>query len=184
MRHVPRADRWFPTTHDELRRTPIAVREWLGWPDSLTERLADHLGDRVQVRVLSEREDRLLIDEREHLGMMARKGRIREVQLEIRGEPYVVARTVFPDATARVMNHALRQLGTRSLGSLLFGALRAPVSCREFTRLERHSSLWRTLGDHLPVAVHSFWARRALHVLRGQPLLVTEVFLPRLSLLD
>ena len=176
---MPRADRWFPTTSATLRRAPDNVRDWLGWPDSLTERVAEHLGDRVQVRVLSERYDRLLTDERTHLDVRAHTARIREVQLEVRGVPYVVARTVFPDATARVMNNALRQLGTRSLGSLLFGALRAPVQRREFTQLESKSALFCVLRDHLADRA-DLWARRALHVLQGQPLLVTEVFLPAL----
>jgi chorismate lyase len=180
MRHVPRADRWFPTTATQLRRVPFDAQVWLGWPDSLTERLADQLGDRVQVCVLSERQGRLLSDEREHLDIVACTARVREVRLELRGEPYVVARTVFPDATARVMNHALRRLGTRSLGSLLFGALRAPVQAREFARLDPTSSLWRLLGEHLPEDAERLWARRALHLLQGRPLVVTEIFLPRL----
>jgi chorismate--pyruvate lyase len=180
MRYVRRADRWQPITSAVLHRTPNSVRDWLGWPDSLTERLSDHLGERVKVHVLSERIDRLLADEREHLATMSRIARVREVRLEVRGTPYVVARTVFPDSTARVMNNALKQLGSRSLGSLLFGAVRAPVSVRELTSLQPHSSLWRVLHRHLPSHSAPMWARRALHRLHGQPLLVTEIFLPQL----
>jgi chorismate lyase len=78
------------------------------------------------------------------------------------------------------MNHALGKLGTRSLGSLLFGALRAPVHSREFTRLEPESSLHRLLRNHLPDVTEPVYARRAVHLLSGEPLLVTEVFLPGL----
>jgi chorismate--pyruvate lyase len=180
MRHVPRSDRWFAATATALRRASFDARVWLGWPDSLTERLAQHIGDRVQVRVLSERRDRLLSGEREHLNVVSRTARVREVQLEVGGAPYVVARTVFPETTARVMHYALRGLGTRSLGSLLFGALRAPVQTREFARLDPASSLWRILSRHLPDNAQHLWARRALHRLQGQPLVVTEIFLPRL----
>jgi chorismate lyase len=180
MRYVRRADRWHPITSAVLQRVPDPAREWLGWPDSLTERLSGHLNDRVQVRVLSERIDRLLADEREHLATMSRVARIREVRLEVRGSPYVVARTVFPDSTARVMNSALKQLGSRSLGSLLFGTVRAPVSAREFMHMQSHSTLWCVLRRHLPGDSSALWARRALHRLQGQPLLVTEIFLPEL----
>jgi len=180
MRHVPRADRWHPTTAAELRNVPASEKTWLAWPDSLTERLCNHLGGPVQVNVLSERQGRLLTSEREHLAVRAHTARIREVQLEVRGEPYVVARTVFPDTTARVMDQALRHLGTRSLGSLLFGALRAPVRSREFSRMTPDCALWRALHVHLPEATTKLWARRALHLLQEQPLLVTEIFLPRL----
>ena len=180
MRHTPRANRWCLTNSHELQRAPVAARSWIGWPDSLTERIGARLDGAVRIRVLSERIDRLMIDEREHLGSIARSARIREVQLEVRDQPVVLARTVFADSTARVMNHALRRLGTRSLGSLLFGALRAPVRTREFTQLSTQSALWRVMAAHLPADVHSPWARRALHLLQGHPLLVTEIFLPRL----
>jgi chorismate lyase len=180
MRHVPRSNRWFATTATALRSAPPEVRAWLAWPDSLTERLASHLDEEVGVRVLSERQDLLSSDERIHLAVVPRRARVREVQLEARGSAYVVARTVFPDSTARVMDGALRRLGPRSLGSLLFGALRAPVQAREFARLDPKSLLWRALGDHVPHQARRLWARRALHSLRGEPLLVTEIFLPRL----
>jgi chorismate lyase len=179
-RFTPRANRWFPTNLHELQRVPPASRRWIGWPDSLTERIGERLDGAVQVRVLSERVDRLLVDEREHLGIVARSARIREVQLEVRGHPVVVARTVFADSTARVMDHALRRLGTRSLGSLLFGALRAPVRTREFVQLSTDSSLVQVMSKYLPADVNRLWARRALHLLQGRPLLVTEIFLPRL----
>lgn len=179
-RYTPRANRWLNTNSHELRHVPHAYRTWIGWPDSLTERIGEQLDGAVQVHVLSERLDRLLADEREHLGVLARSARIREVQLEVRGQPVVLARTVFADSTARVMNHALRRLGTRSLGSLLFGALRADVQTREFTQLSAESALWRVMARHLPADVHRPWARRALHLLQGHPLLVTEIFLPRL----
>jgi chorismate--pyruvate lyase len=183
-RYVPRADRWYASTAAALQHLPAPVRDWVGWPDSLTERLADHLADPVRVRVLSERHDRLLNDEREHLQLLVRSARVREAQLEVRDTPYVIARTAFPDATARVMDHALRRLGSRSLGTLLFGVPRAPVRARQFARLEPHSALWRTLaGDirpNVPPETRHLWARRTLHMLHGQPLLVTEVFLPRL----
>jgi chorismate--pyruvate lyase len=179
-RYVQRADRWDSITPTALQRTPASARDWLGWPDSLTERLAQHLGDRVQVHVLSERVDRLLPDEREHLGTISRTARIREIRLEVRDMPFVVARTVFPESTARAMNNALIQLGTRSLGSLLFGTRRAPVCARELMHMQPNSALWRVLRCHLPSDSGPLWARRALHRLQGQPLLVTEIFLPQL----
>jgi len=158
----------------------MLIRSWLSWPDSLTERVAAHLQGSVQVRVLSERVARILPDEQQHLWMRGRIARIREVQLEVRGVPYVVARTVFPESTAHVMNDALTRLGTRSLGSLLFGPKRAPVVMREWIALEGSSMLRRLLHAHLPAESASLWARRALHLLADEPLLVTEIFLPAL----
>ena len=179
-RHIARADRWQPTNSPALRKAPDAIQEWLAWPDSLTEKLATQLHGRVQIRVLSERRDRLMADERAHLAVVVRTARVREVQLEVHETGYVVARTVFPDSTARVMDQALCRLGNRSLGSLLFGAVRAPVRTREFLRLTPQAALWRVLHSSLPSGASHLWARRAVHLLDGEPLLVTEIFLARM----
>jgi chorismate lyase len=176
--HVPRHERWHLTDSHRLQRVPLPARHWLALRTSLTSHLGGHFGAGVTVRVLSERHDRFLASERELLGVTARAGRIREVQLEVRGRPYVVARTVFPISTARGLNRGLLHLGNRALGSLLFGAMRAPATLRQYASLTPNSALWRTLQTHLPDGARQLWARRALHVLHGRPLLVTEVFLP------
>jgi chorismate lyase len=156
----------------------VPARHWLALRTSLTAHLGAHFGATVTVRVLSERHDLFLAAERELLGVTARAGRIREVQLEVRGRPYVIARTVFPKSTARGLNRGLLHLGNRALGSLLFGAMRAPATLRQYASLTPNSTLWRTLRTHLPDDARQLWARRALHVLHGRPLLVTEIFLP------
>ncbi len=177
---MPRAERWRTIDTRSLQTLPTAAADWIALPTSLTAHLASQLGDEVRVRVLSERHDRFLASEHDLLCTPARAGRIREVQLEVRGTPFVVARTVFPAATARVANRALMRLGTRALGSLLFGAMRAPASVRQYIKVCSRSSLWRTLHTHLPECAGHLWARRALHRLHGEPLLVTEIFLPSL----
>lgn len=177
---MPRTERWHPIEPRSLHRVPEPARAWIALPTSLTARLAAHLGCEIRVRVLSERHDRFLTSERELLATPARAGRVREVQLEAHGEPFVVARTVFSTSTARGTHGALLHLGTRALGSLLFGAMRAPASTRQYASLSPASSLWRALRTHLPHEPHQLWARRALHSLHGHPLLVTEIFLPRL----
>ena len=175
---MPRIERWFDTDSPSFHHIAEPQRTWLALRSSLTKRLAEHFGAEVAVRVLSERHDRFLTSERYLLETIARSGRIREVQLEIGGRPYVVARTVFPAHTARGANRALLQLGNRALGSLLFGAMRAPASLRQFICLYPSSSLWHVLRSHLPEDAQQLWARRALHRLHGRPLLVTEIFLP------
>jgi chorismate lyase len=81
-------------------------------------------------------------------------------------------------STARGLNRGLLHLGNRALGSLLFGAMRAPATLRQYASLTPNSSLWRRLRTYLPSDTKQLWARRTLHVLHGRPLLVTEVFLP------
>lgn len=179
-RYVPRAERWYPLEGRSLHPIGEPARTWIELPSSLTARLTTHLQCDIRVRVLSERHDRFIASERELLGTAARSGRVREVQLEANGVPYVVARTVFSTETARGTHGALLHLGTRALGSLLFGAMRAPATVRQYARLTPVSSLWRALHTHLPDSADRLWARRALHSLQGHPLLVTEIFLPRL----
>jgi chorismate lyase len=179
-RHISRHERWFATESTRLHPIPLPARHWVMLRTSLTAHIAQELDAPVSVRVLSERRDRFLRSERELLGVTSRIGRVREVQLEVRGQPYVVARTVFPESTARGLNRGLLQLGNRALGSLLFGAMRAPVALRQYTLMTPSSSLWRMLRGHLPTNATRLWARRAVHSLHGRPLLVTEVFLPGL----
>jgi chorismate--pyruvate lyase len=179
-RHVPRPERWTTLDARCVRSIPEPARQWVTLGTSLTAALATHLGEEVKVRVLSERHGRFFANERDLLGTLARAGRIREVQLEVRGVPYIVARTVFPHGTARGANRTLLHLGTRALGSLLFGAMSAPTTVRQYIELRPQSSLWGALHDHLPREADRLWARRALHLLQGRPLLVTEVFLPTL----
>lgn len=177
-RYLPRHERWQATARLHLHALAPSVRAWIALRTSLTAQLAAHARGSVTVRVLSERFDRFLPAERAVLN--SARGRVREVQLEVAGCPYVVARTVFPMRTALSANRALLRLGDRALGSLLFGVLRAPAVARHHTRLTPQSALWRALRSHLPQEASYLWARRAVHLLQGQPLLVTEIFLPAL----
>ena len=52
---------------------------------------------------------------------------------------------------------------------------RCPLRYRQLTV---HDALYRKACGLLEEAPRSLWARRSLFVLRGTPLLVTEVFLP------
>lgn len=156
---------------------PQPVRRWLALRTSLTAALAARFGDEVRVCVLSERRARFLPSERAALRTAARVGRIREVRLQIGAIGYVVARTAFPESTARAANRRLLRLGNRALGSLLFGSMRAPAATREFASLCPSSSLWQALRTHLPRTAAQLWARRAVHLFRGRPLVVTEIFL-------
>ena len=177
---MPRVERWFDTDSSALHPIAEPQRTWIALRTSLTAHLGQHFGAAVSVRVLSERHDRFLTSERLLLDTLARSGRVREVQLEVEGRPYVVARTVFPAHTARGANRSLLHLGNRALGSLLFGAMRAPATVRQFIGLYPSASLWRVMQPYLPGDAHRLWARRALHLLHGRPLLVTEIFLPAL----
>lgn len=139
----------------------------LGWirdPGSLTARLVARAGGSFRVRLTRLAWARPTRDERQQLGLPHREwALIREVVLEGRGQPWVVARSVIPRRSLAGRNRQLRRLGNRPLGAFLF---RDPGLRRDDVRVVR------TADGH--------WGRRSRFLLRGRPLLVAEYFLPAL----
>lgn len=106
-------------------------------------------------------------------------GWVREVLLRCEDQPLVFARTVMPVGILRGHYRALRHLGSRPLGSLLFGRdtiRRGPltVACLGPAHHLRQRAEALT-GQDRPA-----WARRSVFRVGAKPILVTEVFLPTL----
>ena len=173
--------RWFFQSVSRDQRLPADMAQWVIGTDSLTRRLRERCAERFAVRRLSEGWQRPLRDEERQLRL--RHGRlawVREVALCCDGQPLILARSVIPASSLRGRNGALRLLGNRPLGELLFsgaGTRRAPL---RLARLRRHDALAVRLGRHAGRDMQGYWARQARHLLHGKPLLVTEVFLPEL----
>lgn len=137
---------------------------WIRDPGSLTARLVARAGGTFRVRVQRLAWARPALDERLQLRIPGGEwALIREVILEGRGVPWVVARSVIPRHTLAGPNRRLRHLGSKPLGAFLF---RDPTLRRDGVRVVR------TPDGH--------WGRRSRFVLRGRPLLVAEYFLPAL----
>lgn len=164
-------------------RTPDnrRVGSWLTEPGSLTARCVA-ASQRFRVAVLAYGLGEPLADE--GLRLPRRHGRawVREVMLECDGVPVIFAHTVLPAAPRGRLNRWLARLGSRSLGSLLFthpGFHRGTI---EILRLDQRHPLYQkaaTVGEVGDV----LWARRSLHRLGRQNVLVTEVFLPAIEAL-
>lgn len=103
---------------------------------------------------------------------------IREVILNCGHRPLVFAHTVLPSAGMRGPWHALANLGNRPLGAALFADPRIRRFPLCFRRLNRHHPLHRAASGAIGPLPGSLWGRRSLFALLGQPILVTEVFLP------
>jgi chorismate--pyruvate lyase len=154
-------------------------RRWLTDHGSLTLRLQRRCGD---LRVLRLRQElaRPHRDERRTLGL--RTGQlalIREVLLLCGDDVLVFAHSVIPQRGLRGAWRSLSKLGNKPLGAALFAnprIQRHPLSSR---RLDRRHPLYRRLARHLGELPSQLWARRSRFVQAGQPILVTEVFLPR-----
>jgi chorismate--pyruvate lyase len=160
------------------------LRSWLTEPDSLTARCQRACTD-FRVRLLNFGKGRALADESvsKSVGNSAASeaGRglawVREVVLECDGRPVIFAHTTLATATPGRLSRWMAGLGNRSLGSLLFSYPGFERGTIEFLRLDARHLLYRRAAALGEVGAN-LWARRSLHRLGRQQVLVTEVFLP------
>lgn len=170
LAHPPR---WL--TAGQLHPSPApGVREWLFNEDSLTRRLTALSAGAFSVTPLSEGWQRLRSDECSALGVAeASLGWVREVFLRGHGQPWVFARSVAAHSALVGSGLALDQLGSRSLGELLF-------SDRAFDRGALQACHYPALWLPPEVRGERLWARRSCFTRGTLGVLVVEVFLPAL----
>ena len=146
-------------------RIPRPHRRIVQHPGSLTRLLRSLCREKFHVEVLDEQMGWPTVDEALALDLHPRaRVWIREVRLCGDSQPWVRARTVIPLSSLRGHSRSLQQLGSRPLGSALFGP-------RPWRRQSFTSGYRMPAGD---------LARRSLFCRGRHRLLVTEVFLPRL----
>lgn len=161
--------RWRALKRPSRLAAPQPWRSWLQDRGSLTQRLVHASQGHFRVEVLRQGYFRPSHSEARALGLPPRQlALVREVLLLGRGEPWVYARSVFPVSTLSGPQRQLREIGNRSLGSVLF---RDPTMQREPLQI----------GDLRLAGGTRLWARRSVFRLAGKPLLVCEVFLPALK---
>ncbi|MBT8765957.1 chorismate lyase [Pseudomonas boanensis] len=170
LAHPPR---WLSAA--QLHPTPAAcVRDWLFDQGSLTRRLTALSDNAFSVTPLVEGWQPLRADECTALGIPCGSlGWVREVYLRGHGEVWVFARSVAARSALEGSGLDLHQLGSRSLGELLF-------SDRAFDRgameVARYPAAW------LPSEVRDerLWGRRSCFTRGELGVLVAEIFLPAL----
>jgi chorismate--pyruvate lyase len=104
----------------------------------------------------------------------------REVFLCMDEKPVVFAHSACRARDLSGAWHALRILGNKPLGAVLFShpqVVRRPL---HYKALNAHHPLYRRAAFHLINPPARLWARRSLFYLHNAPLLVTEVFLPEI----
>lgn len=171
---------WHDLTGRARLALPPRVRGWVAHPGSMTAKVGEQAGAPVSVEVLRQGPGRMLPDERPLLPPAPGSATIREVCLSAGGRPLLVARTAF--ASRRLATHpTILALGDRPLGSLLFAEGRPnPHSARQFAHLGPDAPLFALIRRRHRGLAQAYWARRTLYLLFGEPLLVTEIFLPDL----
>lgn len=158
-----------------------ALASWLREPGSLTARCQRN-SRQFRVRLLRYEKGRALADEGLRLKQSRHPAWIREVALECDGVPVIFAHTTLSTAVNGRLSRWLSRLGSNSLGSLLFthpGFRRGAI---EFRRLDKRHPLFLRAAA-LGATGDNLWARRSLHRLGAQQVLVTEVFLPAVACL-
>ncbi|WP_070885835.1 chorismate--pyruvate lyase family protein [Pseudomonas argentinensis] len=160
-------------TRDLLPSVPSAsVCDWLFNEQSLTRRLTELSAGGFSVSPLREGWLTLRDDECAALDVPPGSlGWVREVYLRGNGQPWVFARSVAARQALQGSGLDLQQLGSRSLGELLF-------SDQAFTRGELQ--VCRYPGAWLPAEAlqDGLWARRSCFRRGPLAVLVAEVFLP------
>jgi chorismate--pyruvate lyase len=103
---------------------------------------------------------------------------VREVYLYCGKIPVVFAHSVVARENLRGAWYGMSKLGNKSLGTVLFTNPVIKRTPLRFRKLNLTHPLFHRACKNMQVAPDKLWARRSLFTLHGQPILVTEVFLP------
>lgn len=168
---APLPDQWLE--RQQLNTLPpAAMADWLFNQDSLTRRLTRLSNDGFSVTLIQEGWQALRDDECAALGLpVASLGWVREVHLHGNGLAWVFARSVASQAALQGCGLHMDELGTRSLGELLFSD---PAFDRGALQVRAYPAQWLPAPDR----AESLWARRSCFSRGALSILVAEVFLP------
>lgn len=158
----------------QLQPTPAAgVYGWLFVnQDSLTQRLVELSAKHFSVLPLNEGWQALRSDECAALNVAeGSQGWVREVFLRGHQQPWVFARSVAARSALEDSGMGLDQLGSRSLGELLF-------SDHAFARGPLQACHYPAAWLPQQVREENLWARRSCFSRGALNVLVAEVFLP------
>lgn len=148
---------WYALEQPNL---PTNIADWLMELGSMTRRFEQHC---QCVHVEPQQEcfitPDMLGEDADHLPESQRYW-LREIILYGDNVPWLLGRTVIPEETLSGPDRALVDLGTLPLGRYLFSG---DALTRDYIQVGRQDNLW---------------ARRSLLRLSGNPLLLSEVFLP------
>ncbi len=157
-----------------------AYAPWLRDHGSLTARIAQRC-EKFSVQTARSGYARIAFDECSVLNIPARQlAYSREVFLLADENPVVFAHSACATKNLRGAWQAMRGLGNRSLGSLLFTHPLVTRQPLHYKVLRSNHPLYRHAAAVLKNPPPILYARRSLFTLQHAPLLVTEVFLPEI----
>lgn len=170
------------TTATEWHTQPTsyaALNDWLFDQGSLTQRLTQRCRTEFRVEVLVEGWQTLTENECQALKIAHHsRGWVREVLLCDGQHPWVFARSVAAQAELAASGFDISQLGTRSLGELLFSHQafsRGSMYIAQIPCSQLPANVQQLTAEHTYL-----WARRSCFQKNALGVLVAEVFLPQL----
>lgn len=170
---------WFATTPNAKNTLPNAAQSWLYEAGSLTKRLKRIYGKAVQVEVLYHRQNTAFLGEYQALHLPPQRYHlIREVLLHANGSPLILARTVLPYKTSTAAKRNLAHLGNRPLGEVIFAYPKLQKKTVQISRIR--PKIWTDELLAICTISQAIWGRRTIYVIRQQPLLINEFFMPQL----
>ena len=167
----PAACQWLPQSLLNPAPAPLTL-DWLFDEGSLTRRLTELSNEGFSVTPLFEGWQPLREDECVALQLApASIGWVREVYLRGHGQPWVFARSVAARSALQGDGLQMDELGSRSLGELLFCDRAFTRQAIEVCRYPLH---WLPAADQ----ADGLWARRSRFDRGALSVLVAEIFLP------
>ncbi len=162
-----------------LNALPLDLGQWIMHSGSFMERLRQHGAHLPRVQLLRQSWQFPALGEKRILGITTRAyALIREVLIYSKGKKWMYARSVFPQKTLTGKQQCLARLKERSLGSVLFKDPTIERSPFDVVCLSKNMSFHHYVLEQAELDTDQLWARRSQFILRGKPLLLTEVFLP------
>jgi chorismate--pyruvate lyase len=153
------------------------LQSWLLDPDSLTARLKTHC-HQFRVELLGQKIELCQAHEAVAAIPAGEKVLVREVLLYCDDKPQVFARSLLPVSSLTGAEQALTNLGTQSLGQVLFNNPSLERKVIELASFDLNSSVGKLAQDLQLNMTHTLWGRRSVFMLENKPLMVAEVFLP------
>lgn len=162
---------------------PRALRPWLTETGSLTARLKTKF-PALRVNVLKQGWQRPLRDETYPLRLSRTNTltAVREVLLQQNDTPLVFAHSITPRNALYGGFHLLSRIGSLPLGALLFANPTITRSPLAWCQIDHRHLLWQKAHAVTGPLPPRLWARRSVFFSGRDCLLVTEVFLPPVTM--
>ena len=168
---------WLENRQGMRHKLPYNVQSWTYESGSLTQRLRSFYGDAVAVKILLQRWHTPFLSERRLLKLHEHQYCLtREVLLHANGKPLILARSIIPSSTIKVVKSNLSHLGNRPLGEVIFSYPKLERIAMDVTLID--SSTWTQSAIAEAGIDQSIWGRRTVYAIAHKQMLVSEFFLP------